>query len=93
MTTIDEGISLLTGLPAGTLGAKGEYPAGSVNRLVVDRLIAAHREGPRVPQARRTLRPSRAGLGNAAAETVPGRAWARRQNGAAAARPGRERPV
>ena len=38
VTTIDEGISILTGLPAGTLGPKGEYPKGSINRLVVERL-------------------------------------------------------
>ncbi len=40
VSTIDEGISLLTGLPAGTLGAKGTYPKGSINRMVVDRLAA-----------------------------------------------------
>ncbi len=36
--TIDEGIALLTGRPAGARNAKGEYPRDSVNRLVVDRL-------------------------------------------------------
>jgi lon-related putative ATP-dependent protease len=40
VTTIDEGISLLTGQPAAQLNAKGEYPAGSINRLVVERLAA-----------------------------------------------------
>ena len=38
ISTVDEGISVLTGLPAGTLGAKGAYPKGSINALVVDRL-------------------------------------------------------
>jgi len=38
VTTIDEGISLLTGLPAGKLGDDGTYPKGTVNRMVVDRL-------------------------------------------------------
>jgi predicted ATP-dependent protease len=38
VSTIDEGISLLTGVPAGELNKKGEYPAGTINRLVVDRL-------------------------------------------------------
>jgi predicted ATP-dependent protease len=38
ISTIDEGISLLTGVPAGALTAKGVYPKGSINRLVVDRL-------------------------------------------------------
>ena len=39
VATIDEGISLLTGLPAGSANSKGDYPAGSVNRKVVDRLV------------------------------------------------------
>jgi len=38
ISTIDEGISLLTGVRAGALGAKAVYPNGSINRLVVDRL-------------------------------------------------------
>ena len=36
--TVDQGIALLTGLPAGERGADEAYPAGSVNRLVEDRL-------------------------------------------------------
>jgi predicted ATP-dependent protease len=36
--TIDEGIALLTGLPAGELDAKKEYPVGSVNRRVAAKL-------------------------------------------------------
>jgi lon-related putative ATP-dependent protease len=36
--TIDQGIALLTGHPVGEPGADGNYPAGSVNRAVVDRL-------------------------------------------------------
>lgn len=40
VSTIEEGISLLTGVPVGKLGAKGTYPAGTVDRLVVDRLAA-----------------------------------------------------
>jgi predicted ATP-dependent protease len=35
---IEEGVSLLTGVPAGARGSDGGYPAGSVNRLVEDRL-------------------------------------------------------
>jgi predicted ATP-dependent protease len=38
--TIDQGLALLTGRPAGERGADGAYPAGSVNRLVEDRLRA-----------------------------------------------------
>jgi hypothetical protein len=38
VATIDEGIELLTGAPAGEAGADGRYPDGTVNRLVADRL-------------------------------------------------------
>ena len=36
--TIDQGISLLTGVEAGELGEDGAYPEGTVNRAVWDRL-------------------------------------------------------
>jgi predicted ATP-dependent protease len=36
--TIDDGIALLTGQPAGRRGSDGQYPMGSVNRLAEDRL-------------------------------------------------------
>ncbi len=38
VTTIDEGIGILTGIPAGELGDDGSYPEGTINRRVVDRL-------------------------------------------------------
>jgi len=38
--TIEQGIEMLTGLPAGRRDAEGHFPEGSVNRLVEDRLIA-----------------------------------------------------
>jgi predicted ATP-dependent protease len=38
--TIDQGIALLTGQPAGERGADGLYPENSVNRRVEDRLAA-----------------------------------------------------
>jgi lon-related putative ATP-dependent protease len=38
--TIDEGIELLTGVPAGQRDGAGKFPDGSVNRRVEDRLIA-----------------------------------------------------
>ena len=40
VSTVDEGISILTGIPAGTLSSKGTYPAGSINRRVIDRLAS-----------------------------------------------------
>ena len=36
--TIDEGIELLTGSPAGQRGPDGLYPEGTVHRLVEDQL-------------------------------------------------------
>jgi hypothetical protein len=36
--TVDEGIELLTGCPAGARGADGVFPEGSVHRRVEDRL-------------------------------------------------------
>ena len=38
--TIDQGIELLTGTPAGERDAQGEFPAGSVNQRVEARLLA-----------------------------------------------------
>jgi lon-related putative ATP-dependent protease len=35
---VEEGLELLTGMPAGALGPDGTYPEGSVNHLVVKRL-------------------------------------------------------
>jgi predicted ATP-dependent protease len=40
ISTIDEGIEVLTGIPAGVANAKGVYPKGTINRMVSDRLIA-----------------------------------------------------
>jgi hypothetical protein len=40
VSTIDEGIEILTGVPAGTSAGNGRFPEGSVNRRVEDRLIA-----------------------------------------------------
>ena len=36
--TIDEGIEVLTGVPAGEKSVDGSYPEGSVNALVDERL-------------------------------------------------------
>jgi predicted ATP-dependent protease len=40
VSTIDQGIALLTGMPAGERGTGGDYPEGSVNRAVEERLKA-----------------------------------------------------
>jgi lon-related putative ATP-dependent protease len=52
VTNVDEGIELITGVPAGTCDARGKYPPETVNRKVVDaiarmarRLAASPRRG------------------------------------------------
>ena len=39
ITTIDQGIEILTRIPAGERGANGDFPEGSVNALVERKLI------------------------------------------------------
>ena len=39
VSAVDEGIEVLTGVPAGTLKKDGTYPKGSVNYLVEKRLL------------------------------------------------------
>ena len=36
--TVDDGIEILTGIKAGIPNAKGEYPKGTINRMVQDSL-------------------------------------------------------
>lgn len=38
VSTIDQGIEILTGMPAGERGADGAFPQGTINRLVEDKL-------------------------------------------------------
>lgn len=38
ISTIDEGIEILTGVPSGKINQKGEYPKGTVNYLVYEKL-------------------------------------------------------
>jgi lon-related putative ATP-dependent protease len=44
ITTIDEGIELLTGIPAGEADAEGEYPEGTIHQLVHSRLLQLARD-------------------------------------------------
>ena len=37
--TIDEGMQILTGMPAGARSTDGTFPEGSINRKVEDRLV------------------------------------------------------
>jgi lon-related putative ATP-dependent protease len=40
VATVDQGIEILTGVPAGELNLMGQYPAGSVNQRIAARLAA-----------------------------------------------------
>ena len=40
METVDQGIELLTGVPAGERGADGKFPEGSINQKVEAKLVA-----------------------------------------------------
>lgn len=57
VSTVDQGIEILTGLPAGEADARGRYPRGTINRRVMDQLARMSR---RVAAARRR-RPQRNG--------------------------------
>ena len=56
--TIDQGIEILTGVPAGDLDTTRQYPAGTVNQRIALRLSAFASQRERRPSARRE-RPSR----------------------------------
>jgi predicted ATP-dependent protease len=45
VSTIDDGIEILTGVQAGERGADGRFPAGTVNRLVEDKLMSFAERG------------------------------------------------
>ncbi len=51
IATIDEGIELLTGIPAGELQESGEYPLGSINRKVQLRLKNFYLKNANAPAA------------------------------------------
>jgi lon-related putative ATP-dependent protease len=59
ITTIDEGIEVLTGLPAGQPGADGRYPEGTLNRLVADRLAALAEESMAMQEKGKAKRDAR----------------------------------
>ena len=45
VSTIDEGIELLTGVPAGKKNANGKFPAGTINYLVYEKLKKYYENG------------------------------------------------
>jgi len=53
VSTIDEGIEILTGVKAGERGADGRFPAGTINRLVEDKLKSFAERGRNFAKAAR----------------------------------------
>jgi len=57
--TIDQGLEILTGLPAGEVDSGGQYPEGTLNRRVAARLVGFAKRSlppPRLPAKRRSRR-------------------------------------
>jgi lon-related putative ATP-dependent protease len=61
--TIDQGIALLTGMPAGIRDAKGEFPAGSLYRKVQTRLAAFARKAEHLAAGAKPRRNGKPGKG------------------------------
>jgi len=57
--TIDQGIELLTGVPAGVADISGKYPEGSINQRVTVRLAAFAERAQRLPPMPARERPRR----------------------------------
>jgi hypothetical protein len=55
VSSVDEGIAILTGLPAGERGADGRFAAGSINARVEERL-SGYADRGRAPGAGATER-------------------------------------
>ena len=50
--TVDQGIEVLTGVPAGEPDSRGRYPPGTINRLVMDELAKLARRAAARPRRR-----------------------------------------
>jgi lon-related putative ATP-dependent protease len=62
--TIDQGIEILTGVPAGVPDLTGRYPEGTVNQRIAVRLAAFAAQAERRAPPRRRERPARKERGN-----------------------------
>ena len=69
VSTIDEGIEVLTGVEAGELGDDGEYPNGTVHHLVERQLSEMSRSARRDQQRQRDREPSESDSGDQADES------------------------
>jgi len=54
--TVDQGLELLTGMPAGEADITGRYPAGTINRRVADRLAEFNKHALPPPRALKRYR-------------------------------------
>ena len=54
--TVDQGIEVLTGVPAGEPDSRGRYPPGTINRLVMDELARLARRAAARPRRRAASR-------------------------------------
>ena len=69
VSTIDEGIEVLTGVEAGELGDDGDYPEGAVHSLVERRLREMSRSARRERRRQRDREPSESDSGDQADES------------------------
>ena len=61
--TIDQGIALLTGVPAGVADERGAYPLGTVNRAVANRLARFVRKAVRLAREAEAGKANRSAMG------------------------------
>lgn len=74
IVTIDEGIEVLTGLPAGRPDAAGRYPKGTVNRMVADRLAEMAEKSRELEEKAASRRTRRRAVGGKGSGGAAGRA-------------------
>ncbi|NLK72341.1 MAG: ATP-dependent protease, partial [Clostridiales bacterium] len=51
---VDEGVEILTGIPAGTIGDNDKYPKGSIHALVDEKLRKYANDAPKITRKKKT---------------------------------------